>query len=546
MRVCVECHHSNPDTHTQCQACGGALILPEGTILQGRLRRYRVVRVLGVGGFGVTYLIAEVPTGRSVVVKELQARHIHDPKVKELFEREAQALAKLDPAQGVPDIFDFFYSQDRRAYLVMEYVEGETLADLMVQQGALCEGKVVDVGLKVLQVLVYLHQQGVIHRDVKPGNVILRPDGSVVLIDLGAVKQAVSAQVTTGGHVTSTMAATPGYAPPEQARGLSVDRTADLFGLGATLIRLLAGIHPNDLINPKTGDFEWRDRVQVKEELARVIKKATAYRPVDRYQSADEMSRALEAVAERIPARPEEANPSVVREPNPPLPPTSLPPVPSPLSTPTLSPARPRVPVWVWVLGGVAVLALVMGIVMALRGDGRGQPAVVTKIVKVTTTPMQGGIAARVTNTPRPTSTLWPTAIPTHTPTPTTAAMPTPELAVMPTVAAPSEGLNGVYYYGFNTTLRPFENVLVRQAFALALDRAALSRLASDLNPDSDCAPATTFTPPDILGLDLYREVGLPYDPERARSLLSQAGYPDGSGLRVLLCGTTKVIVINP
>jgi oligopeptide transport system substrate-binding protein len=87
-----------------------------------------------------------------------------------------------------------------------------------------------------------------------------------------------------------------------------------------------------------------------------------------------------------------------------------------------------------------------------------------------------------------------------------------------------------VYYYGFNTTIPPFDNVLVRQAFALALDRKALSQIASESDGESRL-PATTFTPPDILGVDLYRQVGLPHDPDRARDLLAQAGYPDGSGL---------------
>jgi oligopeptide transport system substrate-binding protein len=115
---------------------------------------------------------------------------------------------------------------------------------------------------------------------------------------------------------------------------------------------------------------------------------------------------------------------------------------------------------------------------------------------------------------------------PTSTSRPEPEATSTPRFTIVPTVDSVSEGLNTVYYYGFNTTLPPFDDVLVRQAFALALDRKALSEVAGEGR-----APATTFTPPDILGVDLYRQVGLPHDPERARDLLAQAGYPDGSRL---------------
>jgi len=250
-------------------------------------------------------------------------------------------------------------------------VEGGTLGERIRERGPLSSSDAVRLLREVSWALGHAHLQGVVHRDVKPGNIMLRPDGSVALIDFGAVKQAVSARVTTGGRVTSTMVATPGYAPPEQTRGLSVDQTADLFGLGATLIHLLTGIYPSDLINPRTGDFEWRDRVQVDEGLARVIKRATAYRPVDRYQSADEMSRDLEAVAERIPVGPRTAippeAPTIVRP--------KMRPTPGPIAEPATD--HRRVPRWIWALGGVAVLALVMGVVMAV-GGGEGQPTATT------------------------------------------------------------------------------------------------------------------------------------------------------------------------
>jgi ABC-type transport system substrate-binding protein len=151
-------------------------------------------------------------------------------------------------------------------------------------------------------------------------------------------------------------------------------------------------------------------------------------------------------------------------------------------------------------------------------------------VEKATTIQVEGEVTAP-TATPKPTAPPEPTEPePTSTSRPEPEATSTPKFAIVPTVASASEGLNTVYYYGFNTTLPPFDDVLVRQAFALALDREALSQIASDSAEDSRF-PATTFTPPDILGVDLYRQVGLPHDPDRARDLLAQAGYPDGSGL---------------
>ncbi len=295
MRVCLKCQQSNPDAALHCQKCGGVLAFQVGSELQGRLRRYKVERVLGAGGFGVTYLVNVVPTSQRVVVKELQAQHIQDPKVRELFEREAQALAKLDPARGVPDIKDFFYSQDQRVYIVMEYIQGEPLSALINRRGQLSLSETADIALRVLNILDYLHEQGIVHRDVKPQNIMLSPNGQIKLIDFGAVKEIVTAKIEAG-QITSTGIHSPGYAPPEQARGLAVNQTADLYALATTMMHMLTGVYPGELVNPQTGDFEWRHRVQVSDELARGIHKATAYQAIDRYSSAAAMRTDLQSV----------------------------------------------------------------------------------------------------------------------------------------------------------------------------------------------------------------------------------------------------------
>lgn len=287
MKTRLECHHTNPNDFTSCGRCGTPLPLAAGTLLQGRLRAYRIIRVLGHSGFGITYLGEEQPTGKWVVVKELKVEVAVKPKAREPFEREARTLAELDPARGVPDILDFF-AEGARAYLVMEFIEGESLAKVIAKRRHLPEDEVVQIALKLLDTLAYIHEQGVIHRDIKPENVMMRKDGSLVLLDFGAVKEAATVLLSLEGKPTSSIIYTAGYAPPEQMRGMSANQTADLYALGATLIHLLTGQHPASLIDPQTGDYRWQHLVSVSPQLAAAINKATAYRPMDRYQTAAE------------------------------------------------------------------------------------------------------------------------------------------------------------------------------------------------------------------------------------------------------------------
>jgi oligopeptide transport system substrate-binding protein len=152
-----------------------------------------------------------------------------------------------------------------------------------------------------------------------------------------------------------------------------------------------------------------------------------------------------------------------------------------------------------------------------------------SQAVEGTNTPVEAA-AVSSTDTPRPTSAKQqPTATPMPTDTPPPSPTPAPELIAVPTAASASEGLNAVYYYGFNAQTPPFDDVLVRKAFALALDRVALAEAVGD--SDEYRKPATTFTPRDILGLELYGKVGLSHDPQRAQDLLAEAGYPNGTGL---------------
>jgi len=190
-----------------------------------------------------------------------------------------------------------------------------------------------------------------------------------------------------------------------------------------------------------------------------------------------------------------------------------------------------KVPVWVWVgIGGVVLLAVAVLAFLVGRG---AKPVPTPIVVAEVITP-----AATSTATPRPTATpVTPTDTPALAePTPTTTSLPGMEMIPLANLATSipwlpldENAVPGVYYYGFNVAKPPFDNRLVRQAFALAVDRQAIASLANGLG-FTQARPATTFTPPDVLGRDLYEQVGLPFDPARARELLAEAGYPNGEG----------------
>lgn len=214
-----------------------------GTILQSR---YCVVSVLGQGGTGVMYEAEDKQVGLRVAIKELSLQGLSDWKKLELFEREAQILKKLNhPA--IPKYLDYFQidtADNRFFYLVQALAEGRSLADLVAAGERFSEIEVRRIALEILQILQYLHglNPPVIHRDIKPNNIIRHENGEIFLVDFGAVQTVYRETVAFG----STVVGTYGYMPPEQFRGQAYP-TTDLYGLGATLLHLLTHRHPGDL-----------------------------------------------------------------------------------------------------------------------------------------------------------------------------------------------------------------------------------------------------------------------------------------------------------
>lgn len=286
-------HPENPAKAEVCQACGLELILRD---------RYRVKRALGKGGFGATFLARDfsLPGHPYCVIKQLQPA-ANSPHVmqmaRELFKREAKTLGKIGNHPQLPRLLDYFES-NQEFYLVQEYVCGITLQQEVKRGGPFTEAGVKQFLSEILPVLNYVHQQQVIHRDIKPGNIIRREqDKKLVLIDFGAVKDKVNPERVNASEQTALTAyaiGTPGYAPPEQMAMRPV-YASDIYALGVTCLYLLTGQSPKDMdYDPVTGEVMWREQVPVSGHFAEVLQKMLEVSVKHRYQSAGDVLRALD------------------------------------------------------------------------------------------------------------------------------------------------------------------------------------------------------------------------------------------------------------
>ncbi|MHC5761554.1 protein kinase domain-containing protein [Nostoc sp.] len=302
--------------------------------------RYQVIRTLGAGGFGETYLAEDtyMPSKRSCVVKQLRPIH-NNPQiyqlVQERFQREAAILEELGGAnEQIPALYAYF-SSSGQFYLVQEWIEGDTLTGKVQKQGLFSEGAVQELFMNLLPVLDYVHSKHIVHRDIKPDNIIVRHrDGKPVLIDFGAIRESMGTVVNSQGNPTSSIViGTPGYMPSEQAAGRPV-YSSDLYSLGMTVIYLLTGKQAQQLeTDSQTGEIIWRQYAShVSPIMARVIDRAIAYHPRDRYPTARAMLDSLQSIANPIPpTQPLLTQPTVVSAP----PPQTVPikPQPSPQSS---------------------------------------------------------------------------------------------------------------------------------------------------------------------------------------------------------------------
>jgi serine/threonine-protein kinase len=253
--------------------------------------RYQVVRVLATGGFGQTYIAQDTrrPGNPICVVKHLKGAN-SDPKIfetaKRLFQSEAETLEKLGNHDQIPRLLAYF-DENKEFYLVQEFIEGHTLSEELVPSQRWSESEVIQMLLEVLNILEFVHREGVIHRDIKPDNIIRRTsDNKLVLVDFGAVKQLRSPNLTFAGQTTATVAiGTPGYMSTEQGQG-KPRPNSDIYSLGIIAIQALTGVAPiNFQEDPDTGEIVWQHLAPVSPELVAVLSKMVRYHFKDRYNS---------------------------------------------------------------------------------------------------------------------------------------------------------------------------------------------------------------------------------------------------------------------
>lgn len=333
--------------------------------------RYELQSRLGRGGMATVFRGSDRVLGRSVAVKVLASTFAKDGTFVERFRREAQAAAGLNHPNVVA-VFDTG-SDDGVHYIVMEYVEGRTLADVIREEGALPPTRAAEIAATACHALSSAHEKGMVHRDVKPGNVLLTSDGGVKVADFG-IARVVSGEPLT---VTGSVMGTASYLSPEQATGSKVDRRSDIYSLGCVLYEMLTGRIPFEGDTPVSIAYKHVEEEPtapssvnpaVPSALEAVVKRAMAKSPTDRYQSADEMARDLRHAAAgaapqtTVASSPEEQTAILPVSPG------------GPASTeplPITGQARRRW--WPFAVGAIALATLGLGLALTL-GDNQPPP----------------------------------------------------------------------------------------------------------------------------------------------------------------------------
>jgi hypothetical protein len=290
--------------------------------------RYVVERLLGSGGMAQVYLAHDEVLGRHVALKILGDQYAEDEEFVERFKREARSAASLSHP-NIVSIYDQGRSEDGAYYMAMEYVPGGTLKERIRREGALSPGAAVGVALQVTDALSEAHERGVIHRDIKPQNVLVTEKGDVKVTDFGIARAVASA--SSGATATGVVLGTADYMSPEQSRAEPVGPQSDLYSLGVVLYEMLTGTLPYEAQSPmgvamKHATEPVRSPREVNpsvpEPLAVLTTRLLAKDPEDRYASAAALSEGLERVRSGLsPVAADAQKAETVTVPLPPLPP---------------------------------------------------------------------------------------------------------------------------------------------------------------------------------------------------------------------------------
>src|SRR5213595_867889 len=275
-----------------------------GTVFDGR---YKIVRKLGAGGMADVYLAEDQELGRRVAIKILDDRHASDDQFIERFRREAKNAASLSHP-NIVSIYDRGEAEGTY-YIAMEYLDGRYLKELIVARGPAPVNVAIDYARQILAALRFAHKKGVVHRDIKPHNVMADADGRLKVTDFGIARAGVS-QMTEAGSIIGTAQ----YLSPEQAKGAPVDQTSDLYSVGVVLYELLTGVVPFTGDTPveiamkhlsTVPEPPSASRAEIPRDLDMIVLRALAKDPAERYQSAEEMDADLARVARGVAVSPE-------------------------------------------------------------------------------------------------------------------------------------------------------------------------------------------------------------------------------------------------
>ncbi len=293
MSYCLNPNCKKPDRNPIgakfCLSCGTGLLLGD---------RYRPTKSIAREGFGIALLAEDEfkPSKPPCVIKQFfPLEHNNAPKAVELFRQEAVRLEQLGKHPQIPELLAHFEEGDR-LYIVQEFIDGKNLAQELVQTGSFREHQIRSLLQDLLPVLQFIHKGQVIHRDIKPDNIIRRDsDGKLVLVDFGAAKYVASGAFAR----TGTTIGSAGYAAPEQTVGKAVF-ASDIYSLGVTCIHLLTGIQPFDLYDASESKFVWQNYLihnPVSKELTRILNKMLELPLNKRYKSADEVLQDLNSAS---------------------------------------------------------------------------------------------------------------------------------------------------------------------------------------------------------------------------------------------------------
>ncbi|NPV58886.1 MAG: Stk1 family PASTA domain-containing Ser/Thr kinase [Actinobacteria bacterium] len=333
-------------------------------------QRYRIKEKLGSGGMADVYLADDLLLGREVAVKVLHAQYAADPVFIQRFRHEAQAAANLNHP-NIVNIYDWG-NEGELYYIVMEYVEGRDLKEILRSEGRLLPERAAEIAAEISAALQFAHRHNLVHRDIKPHNIFITDLGRVKVMDFGIAREGNGGGMTQTGMVMGT----PQYISPEQAQGLAVDGRSDIYSLGVVLYEMLTGRVPFDDPNPVTVTYR-----QVREDpippsvidpeipaaLEAVVMKAMAKNPANRFQTAQEMKADLLRFLEGMPVSATPVLPGRTAAAAP---------------VPAADDGRPR---WLWAVAAavVAVLA-VTGVVLALVLGGGGSKVEVPNLQGMT------------------------------------------------------------------------------------------------------------------------------------------------------------------